>query len=159
MKTFLSNGKRKDRGKGKKLKLSIVVIFFANKQDTFLFRFQSGQHCVFIKIMECGFFKLMQKDFTKLMQKCIFFHLLMQYTNTILFYQETNGILFSIINDKWWGCSGALVVGDDKLVDAQVSGCQGCLFGCHPSCFRSGTVHHSPRDATLHCLVLWARKT
>lgn len=64
--------------------------------------------------------------------------------NSLFFYQESNCILISIINDKWQCSIGELVLGDDKLVDAQVSGCQGGLFGCHPSCFHSGAVHYSP---------------
>lgn len=78
----------------------------------------------------------------------------MHYTNNSrLFHQESNGVLISIINDKWQRGIGGLVLGDDKLVDAQVSGCQGGLFGCHPSCFRSGTVHYSPCEVPLY--IAW----
>lgn len=38
-------------------------------------------------------------------------------------------------------------------MDAQVSGCQGGLFGCHPSCFYSGTVHYSPCEMPLY--IAW----
>lgn len=75
----------------------------------------------------------------------------MHYTNNSrLFHQESNGVLISIINDKWQRGIGGLVLGDDKLVDAQVSGCQGGLSGCHPSCFRPGTVHYSPCEMPLY---------
>lgn len=74
-------------------------------------------------------------------------------TNSRLFHQESNGVLISIINDKWQRSIGGLVLGDDKLVDAQVSGCQGGLFGCHPSCFHSGTVHYSPCEMPLY--IAW----
>lgn len=78
----------------------------------------------------------------------------MHYTNnSLLFHQESNGVLISIINDKWQCSIGGLVLGDDKLVDAQVSGCQGGLFGCHPSCFRSGTVHYSLCEMPLY--IAW----
>lgn len=78
----------------------------------------------------------------------------MHYTNNSgLFHQESNGVLISIINDKWQRSIGGLVLGDDKLVDAQVSGCQGGLFGCHPSCFHSGTVHYSPCEMPLY--IAW----
>lgn len=78
----------------------------------------------------------------------------MHYTNNCRrFYQESNGVLISIINDKRQRCIGVLVQGDDELVDAQVSGCQGGLFGCHPSCFRSGTVHYSPCEVPLY--IAW----
>lgn len=78
----------------------------------------------------------------------------MHYTNNCrLFHQESNGVLISIINDKWQHSVGGLVLGDDKLVDAQVSGCQGGLFGCHPSCFCSGTVHYSPCEMPLY--IAW----
>ena len=78
----------------------------------------------------------------------------MLYTNNShLFHQESNGVLISIINDKWQRSIGGLVLGDDKLVDAQVSGCQGGLFGCHPSCFHSGTVHYSPCEMPLY--IAW----
>lgn len=50
---------------------------------------------------------------------------------------------------RWWIGSG----GDDKLVDAQVSGCQGGLFGCHPSRFLPGTVHYSPCEMPLY--IAW----
>lgn len=73
--------------------------------------------------------------------------------NSCWFHQESNGVLISIINDKWQRSIGGLVLGDDKLVDAQVSGCQGGLFGCHPSCFRSGTVHYSPCEVPLY--IAW----
>lgn len=78
----------------------------------------------------------------------------MHYTNNSrLFHQESNGVLISIINDKWQRSIGGLVLGDDKLVDAQVSGCQGGLFGCHPSCFHPGTVHYSPCEMPLY--IAW----
>lgn len=78
----------------------------------------------------------------------------MHYPNkSLLFHQESNGVLISIINDKWQCSIGGLVLGDDKLVDAQVSGCQGGLFGCHPSCFRSGTVHYSLCEMPLY--IAW----
>lgn len=51
------------------------------------------------------------------------------------------------------GGSGGLVLGDDKLLDVQVSGCQGGLFGCHPSCFHSGTVHYSSCEMPLY--IAW----
>lgn len=69
------------------------------------------------------------------------------------FRQESNGVLISIINDKWQRSVGGLVLGDDKLVDAQVSGCQGGLFGCHPSRFLPGTVHYSPCEMPLY--IAW----
>lgn len=75
----------------------------------------------------------------------------MHYTNNILlFHNKSNGILISIINDKWQCSIGELVLGDDKLVDAQVSGCQGGLFGCHPSCFCPGLLHYSPCEMPLY---------
>jgi len=78
----------------------------------------------------------------------------MHYTsNSCLFCLESNGVLISIINDKWQRGIGGLVVGDDKSVDAQVSGCQGGLFGCHPSCVHSGTVHYSPCEMPLY--IAW----
>ena len=73
--------------------------------------------------------------------------------NSCPFHQESNGVLISIINDKWQRSIGGLVLGDDKLVDAQVSGCQGGLFGCHPSCFYSGTVHYSLCEMPLY--IAW----
>lgn len=78
----------------------------------------------------------------------------MHYSNNSrLFLWESNGVLISIINDKWQSSIGGLVLGDDKLVDAQVSGCQGGLFGCHPSRFHSGTVHYSPCEMPLY--IAW----
>lgn len=75
----------------------------------------------------------------------------MQRTNhSRLFCPESNGVLISIINDKWQRSIGGLVVGDDELVDARVPGCQGGLFGCHPSRFHPGTVRYSPCEMPLY---------
>lgn len=69
------------------------------------------------------------------------------------FHQESNSVLISIINDKWWRSIGGLVLGDDKSLDGRVSGCQGGLFGCHPSCFRLGTLHYSLCEMPLY--IAW----